>query len=112
MLYVRIDKEKVRRLKEDREIGAWNSLGAKLESLDDTSLRMSTRAMYDILDSQEWTTKQLYAMCEALECMPLDILSFDAKRVNGSAKKALLPGGTAFGLPFRFEVPEMGIVLN
>lgn len=82
MLYLRIDKEKVYRKMREKGIEAWNDLGDLTRSEG-----LSTRSMYDVMDSQDWSTKQLYALCKVLECNPVDILSIDMGRGNSQKKQ-------------------------
>ena len=102
MLWMRIDKKKVAERRDKVGITTWNELGEKT-----TPRGLSTRTLYDILDSQDWSTKQVYALCEILECTPVDILAFDMKTTEVDNKgKALAPSGPLFGIPVKIEIPE------
>lgn len=80
-MYMRIDKSKVRRRMEAAGIDTYNELGEKT-----TPHGLGVRKMYDLLDGYDWSTQQLYALCNVLGCSVTDILSFDLERINPKAE--------------------------
>lgn len=74
-MYMRIDKTKVKRQMGIAGIATYNELGEKT-----TPHGLGVRKMYDLLDSYEWNTQQLYALCGVLNCSVTDVLSFDLER--------------------------------
>lgn len=83
-MYPRIDKRKVKAWMDKRGVSGWNELGKRMEALPEPN-RISTRSMYETLDSQNWTAKQLRAYCMVLECGYDDIVSIDTKPASKNA---------------------------
>lgn len=100
-MWIRIDKEKVQDQMRSAGIATLNELGAATNKHG-----LSQRTLYDVLNSQDWSTKQLYALCEVLGCNPVDLLSFDMKRLD--AGKAEAPSGEMFNIPVVIKWPVMG----
>lgn len=100
-MWIRIDKAKVQDQMRKANIGTFNELGEATNKYG-----LSQRTLYDVLNSQDWSTKQVYALCEVLGCNPMDILSFDMKRLD--AGKAEAPSGEMFNIPVIFKLPIMG----
>jgi DNA-binding Xre family transcriptional regulator len=99
MIYMRIDKAKVEKLRDGVGITSWNALGELT-----TPYGLSTRKMYDVLGSHDWHTGQLYALCKVLGCRTTDILSFDMV----DDPKALAPSGNVpTGLKFNLILQEL-----
>lgn len=96
-IFVRIDKVKVARQRDAIGIATWNELGERT-----TPHGLGVRKMYDILDSYDWHTGQLYALCEVLKCRTTDILSFDMERIS---PKADAPNGH-IGLKFNLILQQ------
>lgn len=99
-MWIRIDKAKVQEQMRVAGIATFNELG---EATNKHGL--SQRTLYDVLNSQDWSTKQVYALCEVLGCKPTDILSFDMKRLD--AGKAEAPSGEMFNIPVIFKLPTL-----
>lgn len=99
-MWIRIDKAKVQEQMRNAGITTFNELG---EATNKHGL--SQRTLYDVLNSQDWSTKQVYALCEVLGCNPIDILSFDMKRLD--AGKAEAPNGKMFDIPVIFKLPVL-----
>lgn len=97
-MWIRIDKAKVQEQMRKANIATFNELG---EATNKHGL--SQRTLYDVLNSQDWSTKQVYALCEVLGCNPIDILSFDMKRLETG--KAEAPSGEMFNIPIIFKLP-------
>ena len=100
-MWIRIDKAKVQEQMRKAGIGTLNELGEATGAHG-----LSQRTLYDVLNSQDWSTKQVYALCEVLGCNPIDILSFDMKRLD--AGKAEAPSGEMFNIPVVFKLPVQG----
>lgn len=79
-MYMRVDKAKVKRWMDVAGIPTFNELGEKTAPLG-----LGVRKMYYLLDGYDWSTQQVYALCQVLGCDVTDILSFDMERIPPKA---------------------------
>jgi len=70
---IMIDKQKVRERMDILGITSYRDLAESTQKLGDDVV--SERSLYNIIGSDKFHTKMLYALADALECSPLDLLS-------------------------------------
>jgi len=92
-MYMRIDKAKLRRRMVFAGITSFNELGEKT-----TPLGLGVRKLYYLLDSYDWNTQQLYALCQVLDCSVTDLLSFDLERIDPKVEAPSVRNNLSFNL--------------
>lgn len=68
-----IDKAKVRERMDILGISSYRELAEETQKSGDDAV--SERSLYNIVGSDKWHSKMLYALADALDCSPLDLLS-------------------------------------
>lgn len=70
---IMIDRQKVKERMDMLGLSSYRSLAEITQNLGDDAI--SERSLYNIIGNDKWHSKMLYALAEALDCSPLDLLT-------------------------------------